>query len=135
MVEKKFVTYAVSCFSLGKVTRKTRFPKVRHTFPKGWTVEDSAMSVPYKPPAKILDWLVGEEATRNDLKAKIAERIRRELVCCDIYDRFQKVFKELSPAEGTKYMKEHREEYQNHSLCYWGEAAAQLAEKVDSFDD
>lgn len=94
------------------------------------------MSVPYKP-AKVIHIPIlspGEEQIRNGLKAKIAERIRRELVCCDIYDQFQRVSKESSPVEGARYMKEHRGEYQNHSICYWGECSARIAEEIDTYD-
>jgi hypothetical protein len=45
----------------------------------------------------------------SKLRASVAEGIRRELVCCDAYDRG------VLPSVG-------------HAICYWGEAAARIAE-------
>ncbi len=48
--------------------------------------------------------------TATDIGQRIAEDIRGELVCCEAYD-------------GTgKYP-------QGHAICYWGEAAALIAER------
>lgn len=46
--------------------------------------------------------------------ADIAERIRAELVCCDIYDQ----------DAGTNRAG------RTHGICFWGEASARLAEEV-----
>lgn len=53
-----------------------------------------------------------------------ARRIRAELVCCDIYDVARPdalTDPDHDPAKHPEY----------HALCYWGEAAARLAEQSD----
>lgn len=70
--------------------------------------------------------------TGGNIQDDVAYRIRAELVCCDIYDRIQEQAKRLEQ-EG------HPDGHQSaigraiiakdwHDLCYWGEAAAQIAE-------
>lgn len=70
--------------------------------------------------------------TGGNIQDDVAYRIRAELVCCDIYDRVQVESAELAQ-EG------HPDGHQSaigraivrkdwHDLCYWGEAAAQIAE-------
>lgn len=51
--------------------------------------------------------------------AVIARKIRRELVCCDVYDR----------DAGTERAG------RTHSICFWGEAAARIAERPDEWLD
>jgi hypothetical protein len=46
-----------------------------------------------------------------------AEEIRRELVCCDVYERHHET--------GLPEYAVH------HAICYWGEAAARLVEESD----
>ena len=50
----------------------------------------------------------------NDASAAAAARIRAELVCCDIYDQ------DASTGRTGGL----------HAICFWGEAAARLAEEV-----
>jgi len=62
----------------------------------------------------------------------VAFRIRAELVCCDLYDRVQREAKEIE-AGGTSdgfavAMRNAVLRQEWHDLCYWGEAAAQIAE-------
>jgi hypothetical protein len=52
------------------------------------------------------------DAAYRRAAADIAHRIRRELVCCDVYDRDQ----------GTNRAG------RTHAICFWGEAGARLAE-------
>lgn len=52
----------------------------------------------------------------------IAYKIRAELVCCDIYERTVKVGG-WCPSEPHPMP-----DYDYHDLCYWGEAAARIAE-------
>lgn len=59
--------------------------------------------------AALVDVLtIGERETR----ARIAYRIRAELVCCDVYER------------------DHDTERagRTHGICFWGEASARIAE-------
>jgi hypothetical protein len=49
----------------------------------------------------------------RDLRARIAYRIRAELVCCDIYERDH----DTDRAGRT------------HAICFWGEAGARIAER------
>lgn len=53
------------------------------------------------------------------LPAKIAEKIRAELVCCYIYERIQ---------AGEQVSRG------GHHLCYWGEASARIAEDMAATD-
>ncbi len=46
-------------------------------------------------------------------RARIAYRIRAELVCCDVYER-------------DSYTERAGRE---HPICFWGEAAARIAEE------
>lgn len=52
----------------------------------------------------------------RQLRARIAYRIRAELVCCDIFER--------SHRDGTAELISEGP----HSICFWGEAAARIAE-------
>jgi hypothetical protein len=56
----------------------------------------------------------------DELQTGIAFRIRAELVCCDIYekvnDRREMILDEASQSHDW------------HDICYWGEAAARIAE-------
>jgi hypothetical protein len=56
--------------------------------------------------------------TQREERARIAEEIRRELVCCDIYDRAEGSHGAILAAERA-----------GHAICFWGEAAARIAEK------
>lgn len=62
------------------------------------------------------------ETARN---LEIAHRIRAELVCCDIYDRVQEEM-EQDGMPNSIARAILRDEW--HDICYWGEAAAKLAE-------
>lgn len=53
---------------------------------------------------------------------RAAARIRDELVCCDIYARVQR---------GELTLRQARKSRAWHDLCYWGEAAARIAEQPD----
>lgn len=53
-------------------------------------------------------------------RIEAAEEIRRELVCCRIYDRVNDT--------GELTFEEAMGSLDWHDLCYWGEAAARLAE-------
>lgn len=58
--------------------------------------------------------LDGINAVVNAVRADIAEEIRRELVCCAPYERHN----------GPGFLNGPS----HHSICYWGEAAAKIAE-------
>lgn len=66
------------------------------------------------------------DPTARQAGRNIAERIRQELVCCDIYQRIN----HGSPSEDEwKNRMAHavlNREW--HDLCYWGEASARIAE-------
>lgn len=65
----------------------------------------------------------GETVAREILgnaSAEIAYRIRAELVCCDVYERV------VDRHELT--LRDAMANPDWHDLCYWGEAAARLAE-------
>jgi hypothetical protein len=73
--------------------------------------------------ALIDGWVCGwpEKAHQeiDELGATIAYRIRAELVCCDIYEK-------------TAWTDEAG---RRHPICFWGEAAARIAEEVAGLED
>lgn len=52
----------------------------------------------------------------RDLRTQIAYGIRADLVCCDIFERAHNTPDWEKASQGA------------HSLCYWGEAAARIAD-------
>lgn len=64
---------------------------------------------------------VAEDSPADTTGAQIAYRIRAELVCCHIYDR----------VNGTRELtfRQAMDSRDWHDLCYWGEAAAGIAEQ------
>jgi hypothetical protein len=69
---------------------------------------------------------VGEQGVAagcREATAKTAEEIRRELVCCHIYDAVKtEAAGDEVPIRGI--------ERTGHGICFWGEASAQIAEEV-----
>lgn len=65
------------------------------------------------------------EPTTEQIAAgrQIAYRIRTELVCCNIYQRVQDSEVPLERLGGS------------HAICYWGEAAARIAETPGQWQD
>jgi hypothetical protein len=61
-------------------------------------------------------WSEAVRETRAIVAREIAYDIRAELVCCDIYDQ-------LAGTTAAEHV--HRTE---HSICFWGEAGARIAE-------
>lgn len=72
-----------------------------------------------------MGWVSPEEATAREAAARreallgAREDLVAELVCCDVYER-------LSGKSTTARTPEERNEYQHHSICYWGGASAEL---------
>lgn len=56
--------------------------------------------------------------------AEIAYRIRAELVCCHIFDELEDARETMSDTDFSEFLAS-----QGHDICYWGEAAARLAEE------
>lgn len=54
---------------------------------------------------------------------QIAYRIRAELVCCKVFQRVQDGELSMGRMGGS------------HDLCYWGEAAARIAETPEQWQD
>lgn len=70
---------------------------------------------------------VTEELGVTNEARVIAYEIRREIVCCDIYGRVNdNVPEDLRDAR----FRAARDEIDRHSLCYWGEGSARLAEEI-----
>jgi len=69
-------------------------------------------------------WLKRYGPPKVTLQQHIAEKIRAELVCCDIYQRMedanlnQEVWKQLR----------HSNDY--HAICFYGEWSARIAERT-----
>ena len=55
---------------------------------------------------------------------RMAEKIRAELVCCDIYDRMAVAMGDLEELQRI------RESNAYHDICYFGEWAARIVEKT-----
>jgi hypothetical protein len=55
------------------------------------------------------------------VREDIASRIRAELVCCDLYGKVNDT--------GELTFEQAKASRDWHDLCYWGEAAARLAER------
>lgn len=78
-----------------------------------------------------------DEQTIKRVGAFIANDIRAELVCCDVYERVEPLRAELAagqPGWGEAYGELH-DAVDGHEICYWGEAAARIAEGRDDHDD
>lgn len=60
---------------------------------------------------------------KRTVQQLVAEKIRAELVCCDIYQRFQ----EEQAALGNVSLKSYTG---GHDICFFGEWSAQIAESV-----
>ena len=58
---------------------------------------------------------------RAETATEIAKQIRAELVCCDIYEQVKNGLKTMTNMD--------------HDICYWGEAAARIAEEVGRGED
>lgn len=79
------------------------------------------------------DCLTLADAVLPVASAAIARRIRRELVCCDVFDRVAPLHAEVQaqrPGWGEAYS-EWLDAIGDHDICYWGETAARLAEGSD----
>lgn len=70
-------------------------------------------------------FLAGRVSGRADAAAQAltdaADRIIGEMVCCDIYDEAGK-----DPEGRGHWIKENRDRYRNHDLCYWAGASEHL---------
>jgi hypothetical protein len=63
-------------------------------------------------------------------RADAAIRIRAELVCCDIYERVHPhVDSACGPACDERFRMAMMLGGDGHLICFWGEAAARLAEE------
>lgn len=67
-----------------------------------------------------LTWPYEASEVAADVSARIAHRIRAELVCCDIYGQVNDT--------KTLTLEAAQEPPGWHDLCYWGEAAARCAD-------
>lgn len=67
---------------------------------------------------------------RARASAFIANEIRAELVCCDIYDRMAPLRAKMEASQdgGIEASGELDDAVGSHDICYWGEAAARIAE-------
>lgn len=69
----------------------------------------------------ISNWL-----RRRTPQERVAEKIRAELVCCDIYQRMEDAY---DPEDDSGYRAlRHSRDY--HDMCFYGEWAARTAEQT-----
>ena len=68
-------------------------------------------------------WLKRYGPRKTTLQQHIAAKIRAELVCCDIYERFDS----LASAEEQRAL---RQSSDYHAICFYGEWSARIAEQV-----
>lgn len=59
-------------------------------------------------------------------RGRIAEKIRAELVCCDIYQRME----DVNNPEDDSAWKALRHSRDYHDICFFGEWAARIAEQA-----
>jgi hypothetical protein len=96
---------------------------VEHFAPTGWALlahlkpQETTMTANPAPPL--------DNDTIGRVGRYIANDIRAELVCCDIYERLHKILDD-SGDEVTDA------NTGGHQICYWGEVAAQIAEGQDA---
>ena len=69
----------------------------------------------------ICNWMYRHRPT---VPQHIADEIRRELVCCNIYERMEAVYADRAAWNELR----HSTDY--HDICYFGEWAARIAEKA-----
>lgn len=69
--------------------------------------------------------LVAEVAAKQ--RAESAELIRRELVCCDIYQRLEERL--TTDAKPTDSWRALRFSTEYHNICFYGEWSARIVEK------
>lgn len=74
--------------------------------------------------ATICRWLGQVRLTQPKAQHVIAEKIRAELVCCDIYQQM----KEASGPDDDK-SRQLRLAARAHAICFYGEWAARIAEQ------
>lgn len=76
---------------------------------------------------------MNEQEIRADERAKVAYRIRAELVCCDIYERMhQEALKgywdnRMGTYVMPKSWRDLKRSADYHDLCYFGEWSARIA--------
>jgi hypothetical protein len=68
-----------------------------------------------------------DRETRAETRREVAEKIENELVCCDVYDR-------LNPKPRAAWSSVDESEFRGHSICYWGRAAARIADSGEWAD-
>ena len=79
--------------------------------------------------------MIQEEIDALPIHDRIAYNIRAELVCCMIYHNEEVVvLSEVCDETDDvplkfKYAKEIEQRVNGHEICYWGEAAALIAEE------
>lgn len=72
---------------------------------------------------------MNEEEQR--IRNQIAENIRAELVCCDIYDKLEPLRQEIARQQPgwSQALSEMDDAMLGHEMCYWSEASARIAEE------
>jgi len=75
--------------------------------------------------ATICRWLGQMRLTQPKAQHVIAEKIRAELVCCDIYQRLE----DLNEPGQEQAWKKLRHSHDYHDICHYGEWAARIAEQ------
>jgi transcriptional regulator with XRE-family HTH domain len=105
-----------------RVERQAAIDEVLRLHGEGWTQGRIAAEVGISQPTVHL-WLQKNGPVRHSLQARIASEIRRELVCCDIYQRFMDV-----GDAGRQH--ELKASAAWHDICFYGEWAARITEGV-----
>lgn len=72
----------------------------------------------------ICQWL--QRGDLGTIQQQVAEKIRAELVCCDIYQRMEDAY-DPEDDSGWKLLR-HSRDY--HDICFYGEWAARIAEGI-----
>lgn len=100
--------------------RREKILKAAKMVSEGKTQREAADALGVSQPT-IHYWLGGRD---RSVRARVAAKIRAELVCCDIYERFMN----LASAKDQQKLRNSNE---YHEICFFGEWSARIAETVE----
>jgi transcriptional regulator with XRE-family HTH domain len=110
-----------------RFTRQERLDRISDTLrlrAKGWTQQRIAEHLDVRQ-TTVQRWLKQYWGTRHvTVQQNIAAAIRAELVCCSIYQRME------DAGGDTEEWRKLRHGVDYHDICFFGEWAARIAEKI-----
>lgn len=70
---------------------------------------------------------IEDRMATEGINYNVAEKIRNELVCCDIYERLEMLRKQYG--HSSEQHKKLKTSSDYHPICFYGEWAARIAER------